>query len=154
MNEDITLRIDNLQRELDSLKKANTIPYDVDSAFRSRLQLPRSGTYTPTLTGNLNVNSSGAFVTQYIEINDSVIVSGRVTVDPTSTGLTQLGISLPIKSNFSAAEDCTGTASSITIPGESGGIVADTTSETASMQWEAGSNSSRDMYFIFMYRKQ
>lgn len=70
-----------------------------------------SGTYTPTLFNTANVASSTAFVCQWTRVGNVVNVSGRVTIDPTSTGTnTNLGMSIPIASTFVGVENLGGTA--------------------------------------------
>lgn len=70
-----------------------------------------NGTYTPTITEVANVTSHTAFSSVYSRVGDVVTVSGRVliTIDEMSTG-TDIGISLPIASNFTASADCSGVA--------------------------------------------
>ena len=71
-----------------------------------------AGSYTPTLTGVTNVAASTAYACQWMRVRDVVTVSGKVDVDPTVVGSTKLGISLPIASNLSAAEQCAGVGAS------------------------------------------
>lgn len=40
MNNDLQEQINGLQQQLDLLKRASSIPYDVESAFRERLNAP------------------------------------------------------------------------------------------------------------------
>jgi hypothetical protein len=112
------------------------------------------GTYTPTLTNVANLDSSTALVCQYMRFGDVVVVSGGVTIDPTSaTTQTTLRISLPIASNFAAVNDCGGAAANNTVAGASGAVYADTTNDAALLQFLNGSNTASATYFFtFMYR--
>src|SRR6185369_11101538 len=67
-----------------------------------------SGTYTPTLTNGTNVAASTARKCQWIRVGNVVLVSGQLDVDTTSTGASELGISLPIASNLATAFDLAG----------------------------------------------
>lgn len=112
-----------------------------------------SGTYTPTLTNEANLDGSTAYVCQYSRVGSTVTVSGRFRVDPTAaTTSTQLGISLPIASNFTSAEQCGGTAFAIAIAGQGAGIYADTTNDRARVQFLSGDTTNQDMFFSFTYR--
>ena len=70
-----------------------------------------SGTYTPTYTHVANVDATTAYSCQYLRVGDEVTVSGRVDIDPTTAAGTQvqIGVSLPIASNFANSNECGGT---------------------------------------------
>lgn len=110
-----------------------------------------SGTYTPTLTNVTNLDGSTAYEAQYIRIGNTVTVSGKVDVDATAGAATELGISLPIASNFGAEEDCAGVGAMKAVQ-ESTAIVADATNNRASMQWLAVSTSSQTISFTFTFQ--
>lgn len=110
-----------------------------------------SGTYTPTTTDVTNLDSSSAATAQYMRVGDVVTVSGQVTVDPTATGLVQLGISLPVASNFSANEQLGGVGQSSAVNGQSAAIRADTTNDRAQLAWITTDTASRTMAFTFTY---
>lgn len=110
------------------------------------------GTYTPTLTNVTNVAASTAYQAQYLRVGATVTVSGRVDVDPTATGACELGITIPIASNFGAVEDCAGTGCMVAIAQESAGILADITNDRVSMQWVATDITNQAMYFTFTYQ--
>jgi hypothetical protein len=110
-----------------------------------------SGTYTPTLTNVANLDASTAYVCQYFRVGNTVTVSGKVDVDPTTiTTSTTLGISLPIASDFANAEDCGGVAAAPAFV-EGIAILADTTNNRASMTWIAQSTVNGARYFTFTY---
>lgn len=111
-----------------------------------------SGTYTPTLTGVANVGASTAYGCSWIRVGNVVTVSGRVDIDPTLTAtLTQLGISLPIASNFSAANQCAGTANASAIASLSAAILGDATNDRAEMDYVSTDVTNQPMYFTFTY---
>ncbi len=112
-----------------------------------------SGTYTPTLTNVANLDASTAFVCQYLQVGATVTVSGKVNVDPTTTlTLTQLGISLPIASNFAAAEQCGGVAFASGIASQGAAMLADATNDRAQLTWIATDITNQSMYFSFTYQ--
>lgn len=117
-----------------------------------------SGTYTPTLTNVTNVAASTAYLAQYLRVGSVVTVSGRFDVDPTAGAptATELGISLPVTSNFASLQDCGGLAASFGGGGgpnnEAGGIVADTANDRASVQWNSTTTTNHSMCFHFTYR--
>ncbi len=110
-----------------------------------------SGTYTPTLTQSLNVSASTSAVCQYIRVGSVVTVSGVVQVTCTSgTGnSTQLGISLPVASNFAAAINCGGAGQHNSSPV---GIFADGANDRAAAAWFSSTASDTELRFTFTYR--
>lgn len=116
-----------------------------------------SGTYTPTLTSALNITGTTSGVSQWIRVGNVVTVScGNIVVDPTSTGTTaQVGISLPIASNFTSDVQCGGTGVIVQGAGTAylaGVITADTTNDRAVLTWEVGASAaSTQCAFSFTY---
>lgn len=110
-----------------------------------------SGTYTPTLTNVANLDGSTAYQCQFLQVGSAVIVSGKVDVDPTAAGLTQLGISLPVASNLGAAEDCAGVAFASGIAGQGAAILGDAANNRASMEWIAVDLTAQPMWFTLQY---
>lgn len=112
-------------------------------------------TYTPTLTNVTNVAASTAYVCQYLQLVSSVIVSGKVDIDATAGAGTasELDISLPIASNFTATEDCGGTAVMFAAAAtESGAIRANAANNRAELRWNAIDTTNNAWHWIFMYR--
>lgn len=56
------------------------------------------GTWTPTLTNTTNVAASTANVSQYTRLGGMVTMSWAMNIDPTTTGATVVGVSLPVAS--------------------------------------------------------
>lgn len=113
-----------------------------------------ASTYTPTLTAVANVAASTAFACQWMQVGATVTVSGKLSIDPTAGAtLTQLGISLPVASNFSAEEQCGGTAATAAVSGYSAAILADATNDRAELDFTTTVDvANRDWYFVFCYR--
>ncbi len=113
-----------------------------------------SSTYNPTLTNVANVAASTPFACQYVRVGNFVTVTGKVTIDPTAGAtLTQLGISLPVASNFANAEECGGVAAAPAVAGYSAAIVADPANNRAELQFTTGADvASRDWWFSFGYQ--
>lgn len=135
---------------------STTERYHLTSAQQSVVSNIIAGTYTPTLTAVANVAASTAYVCGYIRIGDWVLVQGRVDVTPTAAASTstQLGISLPIASNFAAggSQECTGTAYAVNIVNAGAGILADNTNDRARLQFLSSSTGGHSMPFFFAYR--
>jgi hypothetical protein len=111
-----------------------------------------SGVYTPTLTNVANLDASTAYSCQYVRVGSVVTVSGQVDVDPTAAAATQLGLSLPIASNFANANECAGTAFASGIAGQGAAIRGDATNNRAELVWIAGDLTNQPMFFSFIYR--
>lgn len=111
-----------------------------------------SGIYTPALTLVANLSTATAFPCQYLRVGSVVSVSGRVDVDPVAALDTQLGISLPIASNFATVESCAGVGSSPGIAGQSMAVLGDVVNDRAVLQWKAVDVTLQASYFGFQYR--
>jgi hypothetical protein len=132
--------------------EAESDPHPVYVTAAELALVVASGTYTPTLGNNANLDASTAFECQYLRVGSTVTVSGRVSVDPTTTATpTILSLTLPIPSNFVNNEDCAGVAFAPGFAGEGAGIFADVTNNIAWMQWVAGDVSNHSLYFTFTY---
>jgi hypothetical protein len=111
----------------------------------------RSGTYTPTLTNGTNVSSSTAYVCQWKRVGNVVTVSGRVDIDPTATGATVLGISLPVASALTGGlTTCCGMAIAQTVA-QYGAITGLTASTRAQLDAIVSSSSNATWAFHFTY---
>lgn len=111
-----------------------------------------SGTYTPTLSNRTNIGASTAYSCQYMRIGSVVTVSGRVDIDPVAGGDTVLGISLPIASNFTAANECAGAAECPEVASLSATILGDATNNDAILEFQTVDTVNRPFYFTFTYR--
>jgi hypothetical protein len=112
-----------------------------------------SGTYTPTLSNVANLDASTAYVCQYLRVGETVTVSGRVDINPTAAATTtQLGITLPVASNFASSFQCAGTAFAFGVAGQGAAIIGDTANDRAEMQWVSGDVTNMGMFFQFSYR--
>jgi len=113
-----------------------------------------AGIYTPTLTNVTNVTASTAYICQWMQIGNVVTVSGKVDIDPTAAAATptELGMSLPVSSNFSAEEECGGTAVSDVASTYPVRILADSVNNRASFKFLSGTTTSDSYSFTFTYQ--
>lgn len=110
------------------------------------------GVWTPTLTGVVNVAASTAYECQYLRVGSTVSFSGKADIDPTATGVTSLGMSLPIASNFTAEEKAGGTGAAL--DDQIFNIKADATNDRLSITFTAASSANNTYYFSGSYRIQ
>lgn len=124
------------------------------TAFLALLGIVASS-YTPGLTGIANLSAAVAFTTYYIRVGTLVVVFGKFTADPVAAAatLTQLGIAVPIASDFDDNGDVAGVSRELVGggTGQTGGISADTTDNYAVVTWLAASTSNLTHWFIFGY---
>ena len=114
-------------------------------------QWDASGRYTPVLTNVTNMAASTSAVCNWSRSGRVVTVAGQITLDPTTTAVSsEVGISLPIPSAFTAITDCAGTACA-TVVKESGGITADAANDRAALKWLPTDVASRLYAFTFSY---
>ena len=110
-----------------------------------------AGTYTPTLTGVTNITGTTAYACQYMRVGNIVTVSGKMNIDFTSTGLTEVGVSLPIASSISNDFEVGGTIST----GEntiSGAVLGDATNNRAHVSLQTASSAGYNFFFTFTYQ--
>lgn len=122
--------------------------YQIDQQT-SGLPVLASGTYTPTLTNGANIASSTAYQCQYSRVGNVVTVSGKITIDYTSTGDSDVGVSLPIASDVGNDYEVAGSSASGYNPGFT--IKGDATNNRAQFFINTGSSSSYDYFFTFTY---
>jgi hypothetical protein len=88
-----------------------------------------------------------------MRVGNVVTVSGQIDIDPTATGDTILGVSLPIASNLTAQTQCAGTFFSLSGGTFQGGsIYGDSTNDRAVFRMAAASASNFANQFTFTYR--
>lgn len=113
-----------------------------------------TGTYTPTITGVLNVAASTAYELQWLRVGKVVTISGRIDIDPTADAtLTLATIDLPVVGANFGTDDGGGVAV------EAGGAT-DTIAEmapanastSAGITFMSRSTSNVQFYFTFTYQ--
>jgi len=122
----------------------------MSAADKAELDLITSGTWTPTCTITTNLASVTPSVGQYLRVGSVVHCSVRVTIDPTSTGVTRFRATLPIASALANVGELTGGAFNINAgPNQ---IFADTANDEADIQSVASITSAYDLACVFSYR--
>lgn len=112
-----------------------------------------SGVYTPVLFNEVNIDSSAAYPAQWMRSADGkvITVSGYVDVNPTAAANTELGISVPVKTNLQFIYQLAGTAAATDVASECAGIQGDTGNNRARMKWVTVSSANHAMYYSFTY---
>lgn len=111
-----------------------------------------TGIWTPTLTAVANVDALTAFPCAYLQYKDFVFFSGLLSVDATLLAtVTQVGISLPIPSNFANDYECLGIANAPLI-NASAGIKADTTNNRINLYFVAMDTGDNEWIFSGRYQ--
>jgi hypothetical protein len=113
-----------------------------------------SGTYTPTGTGVTNVATISTTGCQYARIGNYVMVSGSITVDATSAGLTEWRMSLPVASGLTSSNNLGGTFSTFSAGDQdtdNGCIIADATNDQALFRATLTQTGSTAYSFSFGY---
>ena len=114
-----------------------------------------NGTYTPTLTSVANVAASTANVCQWLRVGNTVTVSGSVAVTATAVNTdTEIGISIPVASNFAGGANLGGTGASTSAGtlGQSGAMLADATNDRARFLLRPTVGTSMIYGFSFTYQ--
>jgi hypothetical protein len=112
--------------------------------------------YTPTLTSVANISSSTTHLLQYYKIGNRVTVFGYITVQGTGGfSQAQLGISLPVASNFSNKSNCSGSGIQEFHDASLDGLYtirADATNDRAELIFNSMSGNSNDVFINFSYK--
>lgn len=108
--------------------------------------------YTPTLENVTNISASTAFECAYFRVGNVVHVSGRADFDHASPGLVELGISLPIPSEFTATSDLSGVGVGNNNNDVPMFVVADVANNRALLSADISSNTDHPHYFMFSYK--
>jgi len=118
------------------------------SGVRAMLDLD-FGTYTPVISNISNLSPVVASVAQWLRIGNVVTVSGKLVVDAIAAAAASLQMSLPVASNFTAEEQCGGTAST---GAETAAMGADSGTDLAFMDWVAVNTAAVAMRYTFTYQ--
>jgi hypothetical protein len=116
-----------------------------------------SGTYSPTITNTTNVSASTNNGAQYMRVGNVVTVSGTmdVTITTAAGTATDIGISLPIASNFANGNQASGIVSVSSSSGtgySSGYIFSDATNDRARVNFNAAASGTRTLQYHFTYQ--
>jgi len=109
-------------------------------------------TYTPTLTNVTNISASTAYECIYMRVGNAVTVSGKVDIDQISPGAIELGISLPIQSDFTNEADLSGLGDGDVNGTEAMYLKADVANNRASLNADDNHTSNHSHRFVFMYQ--
>lgn len=119
----------------------------------SDLQTLAAGTYTPTRSAEVNMDSNVTMTeAQYMRVGATVTVSGRFTADPTAAGAASFEMTLPVASNIGAVEDVAGVAFCGAIAGLGAEIIGVVANDTAKVQWVAVDTTSQSFSYSFSFQ--
>lgn len=114
-----------------------------------------SGTWTPTLTGVANVDGTPTLLhSTYHQIGSVVYCQLTLSVDPTATATqTEVGVSLPVASNFTGSNDASGQGAGSTGNGKAVYVqaISDSTNDRATVIFESASTSASIITVSFQY---
>ncbi len=128
---------------------AGTLFNDASSSAQRYPSEIEAQTYTPTLTAVTNLDTVTLAGASYRRFGSLVSVEAAVEVDPTATGSTEFGISLPIASAFSSTAHANGVATSTT---EFGRVAGDATNDRLSVVFTAVTTTVHTMSVMASYR--
>lgn len=118
------------------------------------LGIQLSFVYMPTITNVTNVAGSTAYSSIFFRSGGFVTVAGKVDIDPTAISIdTEIGISLPVASDFQVEEDCAGSAITYALSGVAAVVYADIVNNRARLRYlNALDIVNRSWFFHFSYR--
>jgi len=121
-------------------------------SFDKLFEYRPSFTYTPTLSSDLNIAASTAFECFVLRNGKVVHVSGKVAIDLSSNGAYELGISLPIASDFSSDGECVGIGVGVSSPTDVMYVKADVTNNRAKLVGDDNDAGNHEHFFNFTYK--
>jgi len=134
--------------EVNGIIKASNIPSILTDLY--------AGFYTATIPSNSSniFNASIPTQLQYMQVGNTVTVSGAVTVNVSSLGDTFLHMTLPVASDFSSRYHLAGTTGSYGLSAnvQTGVVVANSTLNAALLRYQATITGDVDMFFTYTYR--
>ncbi|MBP8754868.1 MAG: hypothetical protein KBH39_11635 [Chitinophagales bacterium] len=111
-----------------------------------------SGTFSVSVTASSNIEGTPtATDAQWMRVGNVVTVSGRFTANPSSATNTYIEISLPIVSNLTNAEDCSGVSFCGSVAGQGAEIIGVAATDTAKIQWVAVDVNDQSWSYSFTY---
>jgi hypothetical protein len=131
---------------------SNTARIFENGAWRNQTFTDSSGTYTPTATSITNIASSTPRKSNWSKVGNIVTVSGSVTITTSAIGLTQLGLSLPIFSNFATIYEGAGNVIATGTTTHSGIVYSDVANDYVVIEFRhAGALGADDFRFTYSY---
>ena len=110
-----------------------------------------SGTWTPAATNVLNVSSTSVGAFQWVRVGNVVHFSGKITPTCSSGGVfSEVGLSLPIASNFTADGHCSG-GGGIAASVNGVAVRADATNDRIDVIFIAPSASTHEIFLAGSY---
>ena len=110
--------------------------------------------WTPTISGQTNLDSVTVDSACYLDLGQYVIGGGRFSADPTLTATaTDFELSPPTDATFGAQGYCFGVAFCGDIAGMGARVHGSTTNNTIRVVWVSTDVTDQPWSFIFMYRK-
>lgn len=114
------------------------------------------GIYTPTFTNVSNASLLQANPCNYIRVADMAQISGNIVVEcSTDNAPCTFRLNLPISSDFTDADECSGTFNGMNnLPNAVGVILGQSATNDVLFQFHntGGSSASWNLYFQFMYQ--
>lgn len=113
----------------------------------------KSGTWTPTVSAGVNIDSTSNAAGNYIQIGNQVTCAFALTLDPTAAAstLTTFEITIPVASNFSTSRQCNGSGGFDKTPGAAAVVYGSAANDTALIQFFSTSTASGDIRGTFVY---
>lgn len=130
--------------------QATTVQINGNEVVRSS-----AGTYSPSATATLNLDSVTASTAQYMRVGNTVTVSGSITIDPTSASVdTTFRVTLPVSSNIAAVTECGGGGGQGYSTHGAVQIRGDATNDACEFLFNAGGTASTALNYSFTYLVQ
>lgn len=111
-----------------------------------------SGTYTPTRSAEVNTATVTMSQAQYMQVGNTVTVSGRFTADPVLVATaTSFEITLPVAASIVSVEEIAGVAFCGDVAGMGAAIIGSVANDTAVFKWVATDINSQSWSYMFTY---
>jgi len=118
------------------------------------LGINTSTTWTPTYTYTTNTSATSSGHFRYQQLGDQIYIHGDIVFNPTSTGVAQLDITLPIANGITDSYDVSGTGVAFDKPAEPVEIFYNNSGGTIAFKTTITSTGTRTYKFTAIMRYQ
>ena len=127
-------------------------PAAIAAAYQPLFGTLDSGPWSPTLTNETNITTSTlAGSGHWMRVGDVVVAGCSIEITPTATGLIEMGISLPVASDFTDSRYAVGSVAAAT-GAIVGALQSDGTNDRLKLRGNASTTTTAVIPFNFSYR--
>jgi hypothetical protein len=110
-----------------------------------------SGNFSPGTSGSSNLTSFTHFEMKYTRVGSMVMVSGNANAQAASAAQCLIEINLPIASDLTASDDCTGSGCHLTATPTPVFVSSNNATNKLQLVWNASATTNSQLNYVAMY---